>query len=506
MKKEMISNMLSGNEIYHRKMEYTCGICKSDKLPDNIFNKREIKSLLSKFKMNSSDLSSIITKCNCNKNTPKAHKLCALLNVIYNFELKCPDCHADYNLSIHIHNKPFQKACNLIQFILVLLVNIIIYGACAFLVLLPLVIDKEYYNGEEKKIYFVSLCFFAAILFLINTYLTYVTFLMFLVQNPNDSNSYALEVKDINSPNKYKNNDKYYKLLYKFFRDFYKTQIRYLVAKKHKTIFISKGYGSFNKELQEMVIKNNLEREKEMEENNGGEEILGLKINKINKKSNNEKEENNNKNNNVEKSNGNIDNSDISESINKNKEDKNINYNNKISSNNNLSSNLNFVSKKNNDILKDYKNEKKSIEITSKKSISKQSEKSNESLKQKKKQISIEIINTDKSNKQIKNFTTKEEKKNQDSGSNKTKKNSESNNSKKSRNKKIEIESMSSKDMKMNNKKFEESKESFINKKDMKNKMDGDSSMKIKLVNEPNIFNENDNSIFVSTPLHNNGK
>ena len=36
MKKEMISNMLSGNEIYHRKMEYTCGICKSDKLPDNI--------------------------------------------------------------------------------------------------------------------------------------------------------------------------------------------------------------------------------------------------------------------------------------------------------------------------------------------------------------------------------------------------------------------------------------------------------------------------------------
>jgi hypothetical protein len=310
MKKEMINNMLSGNEIYHRKMEYTCGICKSDKLPDNIFNKRKIKSLLSKFKMNSSDLSSIIIKCNCNKTTPKAHKLCALLNVIYNFELKCPDCHADYNLSIHIHNKPFQKACNLIQFILVLLVNIIIYGACAFLVLLPLVIDKEYYNGEEKKIYFVSLCFFAAILFLINTYLTYVTFLMFLIQNPNDSNSYALEVKDINSPNKYKNNDKYYKLLYKFFRDFYKTQIRYLVAKKHKTIFISKGYGSFNKELQEMVIKNNLEREKEMEENNGGEEILGLKINKINKKSNNDKEENN-KNNNVEKSNENMENSDI---------------------------------------------------------------------------------------------------------------------------------------------------------------------------------------------------
>ena len=505
MKKEIINNMLSGNEIYHRKTEFTCGICKSDKLPDNIFNKREIKSLLNKFKMKSTDLSSIITKCNCNKNSPKAHKLCALLNVIYNFELKCPDCHADYNLSVQIHNIPAQKACNIIQLILVLLINIIIYGACAFLILLPLVIDKEYYEGDEKKMYFVALCFFAALLFLINTYLTYVTFFMFLVQNPNDPNSYALDIKDINGPNRNKNNDKFYKLLYKFFRDFYKTQMRYLVAKKHKMIFISKGYGSFNKELQEMIIKNNIECEKKMEEiNNGGDEILGLKINKISKKSRNEKEENN-KSNNIEKSNGNIDNSDISEDSNKNKEDKNINHNNKISSNNNLSSNLNFASKKNNDILKDYKNEKKSIDITSKKSNSKQSEKSNESLKQKKKKIVIEIINTDKTNKEIKNFTTKEEKKNQDSESNKTKKNSESNMSKKSRNKNNEIESMSSKDLKLNNKKFEESKDSFINKKEKKNKMDADSSIKNKLINEPNIFNDNEN-IFVSTPLHNNGK
>ena len=77
--------------------------------------------------------------------------------------------------------------------------------------------------------------------------------------------------------------------------------------------------------------------------------------------------------------------------------------------------------------------------------------------------------------------------------------------SKKSRNKNNEIESMSSKDLKLNNKKFEESKDSFINKKEKKNKMDADSSIKNKLINEPNIFNDNEN-IFVSTPLHNNGK
>ena len=501
----MISNMLSGNEIYHRKMEYTCGICKSDKLPDNIFNKREIKSLLSKFKMNSSDLSSIITKCNCNKSTPKAHKLCALLNVIYNFELKCPECNTDYNLSVKILNIPAKKICNIIKLLLVLLINIIIYGACALLILYPLVIDKEYQNGEEKKMFFISFCFFGALLFLINIYLTYITFVMFLFKNPNDSNDYIMEVKDINDQNKNKNSDKHYKLLYKFFRGFYGTQIRYLVSKKHRIIFISKGYGQFNKELQEIIIKNNIECEKEMEENNnGGEEILGLKNNRINSKSNKEKEKNN-INNNVEKSNGNIDNSDSSEEDNKNKEDKNANYNKKINSNKNINSNLNNTSKKNNDILSGLKNEKNNIDIISEKSKSKISEKSSETLKQNKKKMVIEVINTDKPTKETTNLNSKEERKDQETGSNKTKKNSESNNTKKNRNKKNEIDSMSSRDIKANNKKFEESKESFISKKEEKDKKDGESSNKLNLIEGPNIFNDHID-LSVASPFHNNGK
>ena len=34
--------------------------------------------------------------------------------------------------------------------------------------------------------FFISFCFFGALLFCINTYLTYITFMMFLVKNPND--------------------------------------------------------------------------------------------------------------------------------------------------------------------------------------------------------------------------------------------------------------------------------------------------------------------------------
>ena len=46
MKNYIINNIISGNEVYHRKMEYTCSLCKSDKLSDSIFQKRDIKALL----------------------------------------------------------------------------------------------------------------------------------------------------------------------------------------------------------------------------------------------------------------------------------------------------------------------------------------------------------------------------------------------------------------------------------------------------------------------------
>ena len=66
MKSYIISNIINETEVYHRKMEYTCSICKSDKLPDSLFRKREIKSLISNFKIKETDLSTLINKCNCN--------------------------------------------------------------------------------------------------------------------------------------------------------------------------------------------------------------------------------------------------------------------------------------------------------------------------------------------------------------------------------------------------------------------------------------------------------
>lgn len=63
----IINNLSSKIYVYHRKGEYTCSICKSDNLPQNIFKKKEVKLLLNKFKMKEIDFSTLINKCKCTK-------------------------------------------------------------------------------------------------------------------------------------------------------------------------------------------------------------------------------------------------------------------------------------------------------------------------------------------------------------------------------------------------------------------------------------------------------
>ena len=66
-------------------------------------------------------------------------------------------------------------------------------------------------------------------------------------------------------------------------------------------------------------------------------------------------------------------------------------------------------------------------------------------------------------------------------------------------NKKNDKGSRNSKDK--NNKKIDESKQSLNNNKEERK----ESSNKIQLIDEPNIFNDDDD-LFISTPFHNNGK
>ena len=442
MNKDLVDSLISQNNFSKKKNLNACSICKCDKLPIDLSkkNKIEIKLLLNKFKFKETDLSVMVKKCNCTKNSPKAHKLCILLNILYNFNLKCNECNANYNIVVKQRKNTARKVCNLCSLIIYLFINLVIYAGSVFLILYNLIINKNESNDPERNKLEHVYYFFGGLIFILNTFFIYVTISSIVFNNPEDINDYTIDINDISEPNKNKDSDKFYNLLYKFYRYFYKSQIRFLIGKKHKHIYISKGYGYFNKDLQNLIIKNNIECERENKLNNGGENILN--INKKNNSKNGLNDLQEKIKYSAEKSNGNIENnnlenvkrsSTIIEKENKNnenlkKESKNNTANlpqlkdnivfTKNSNNNN--NNKEELPEKKNELIsnkdkngsevqvkeKEDKKEEKKVEENEEKKVE---EKKEEKIKEKEEEIKekeiekkneknlvIEIINTDK--------------------------------------------------------------------------------------------------------------
>lgn len=286
--------------LYENK-EMICSICKMDKIPLNSIEIKEKKiyEIIPNFGNNNLVPSNLIKKCNCHNNTEKVHKFCLLLNIIFSFDLKCNECKASYNIDISKFKNKYKNICNLISLIFLLLFHLILYAGSILLILFVVLINKN--MKENNKLYHIYF-FFGGALFIINTVLILISFPYFLDKNNKDIYDYFIDVKDINEQNKNdKNLDKFYSLLYKYYRCFYNSQIRYLIGKKQKHMHISKGYGYFNKDLKEYIKKNNeeikLKKEVKNKEdimcNNGGEDILNLNSKKE-QKILNETQKNNN--------------------------------------------------------------------------------------------------------------------------------------------------------------------------------------------------------------------
>ena len=538
MKNDLVDSIITSNNLNSQK---ACSICNCDNIPIDFSksNKRELNILKSKFKLKESDYSKIIKKCNCTKKSPKVHKLCIILNILFNFNLKCSECNSDYNIVITKHINTPRKFLNIFSLIYYLLINFLIYGASAFLIIYPLIIDKNKDNDPEKNKFEHVYYFFGGLIFLLNTFLIFTTISSILYNNPHDIHNYSIDIKDINEPNKYKNTDKYFDMLYKLYRYIYNTQIRFLINKKHKSVYIEKGYGYFNKELKDIIIKNHIECKKEIRLNNGGEDILT--INKNNNKKNTDYKANIN-----EKSNGIIDNkenndendidyvkrsSTLKEEGNKNKENnpketKNntdnlpqVKNNNIFSNNQNIRKNIKKEEEKNNNLIN---NDINGSEITP---------------KENKKKVIIEVINTDKQvnkkenenekltqkeenenkkeNDNINNFSIKEKNSSKISGTSKKSKNNS--NSKKDMirvklDKNLKEEESkndsNSQNLKFKNtdKKYIESTELFKNdNEEIKINVEENKNSKNKINAEPPIFEDNFNFL-ISSPFHNNGK
>ena len=287
----------------NKNKENICFICKCDIIPINIskIKEKKLKNLISKNNIKEFENSSLINKCNCNNNKQKVHKLCLILNIIFNFELKCNECKTNYNISISRKKNDYKNLYNICSCIFLYLFHAILYTVSVFLFLYIHTIKKNIKkNFEDYKLFHIYY-FFGSIIFIINTILLIVTSYNFLDKNNKDVYEYSIDVKDIGEPNKNNiNSDKYYNLLYKYYRYLYNSQIRYIIILKQKSLYISRGLGYFNKELKDYIINNNKEY-KELNLFNKGCDNDILNINKIsNKNFLNEKS----KNNQIEKSNG----------------------------------------------------------------------------------------------------------------------------------------------------------------------------------------------------------
>ena len=234
-----------------------CSICKCERLTINISRIKEsqLKSLLSKIKNEDLNTQYLINKCKCSNNEQFVHKICLLLNIVFNFDLKCNICQSYYNINIEKISNNSKKIINIISFLLMTLFHIILFAASILLIIY--VLKKDNCDFECKK-YLHLYYFFGVILFIINLLLIILNYSNFINKYKVQSYDYLIDILDINAQNSINlTTDKFYSLLYNYYCDFYSSKIEYLINKKHKKLFFSSGYANFNKNIKLLINENN---------------------------------------------------------------------------------------------------------------------------------------------------------------------------------------------------------------------------------------------------------
>ena len=241
--------------LYSYNHKNKCSICNSENISITItkIKNNKLKKIISKIEQEE-----LINKCKCSNEEKNVHKICLLFNIIFNFETKCRQCKSNYNINIDKTINNSKKLCKLFSYLFLTLFHIILFAASVILILYILVIKKDNGDDFEKKKYDHIYIFFGIILFIINIILIPITYAHFIDKNAIDIYDYTINVYDEKEPIKIKNDsDTFYSLLYEFYRYFYDTRIRYLISKKHSSLFFSSGYGNFNKEIKKMMKENN---------------------------------------------------------------------------------------------------------------------------------------------------------------------------------------------------------------------------------------------------------
>ena len=273
-----------------------CAICKQKNLSIDFskIKSYKIKNFINNNRINKEDYSDILKICNCNKNV---HKFCILLNILFNFEIKCPDCNQFYNIKISKVTDNREKCSIICVMVYLTFIHLILYGASVFLLIFNINKSEmnDFKNTSNDK-YIITQYFFAIIIFILNSYLVYKT-----IKSIYNRFKYCykcfININERDSGNKV-DDPKFFEPLYKFYRYFYNDRLSHLICKRNEIFFSNKICN--NKDIQNLIKNNNLEFQTL---SNGYKEYSNYN-NKINEdeqllKINNNKNEKNNINQNV---------------------------------------------------------------------------------------------------------------------------------------------------------------------------------------------------------------
>ena len=232
-----------------------CALCKQKNLSVDFskIKSYKIKNFIDSNRINKEDYSNILKICNCNKNV---HKFCILLNILFNFEIKCPECNQFYNIKITKVTDNKEKCSIICLTVYLAFIHLILYGICVSLLIFN--INKyemnDFKNTSNDK-YIIAQYFFAIIIFIINSYLLYRSIISIL-----DKFKYCfkcfININEKDSGNKI-DDSKYFEPLYKFYRYFYNDRLSHLICKRNEIFFVNKI--CYNKDFQNLIKNNNLE-------------------------------------------------------------------------------------------------------------------------------------------------------------------------------------------------------------------------------------------------------
>ena len=242
------------------KIYKICSICFKSILDLNlnyIKNSKQKEKIKENFK--NIQPTEFIKICNCknlqkdinNDNNLYVHKYCILLKIIYQFEIKCEKCNSYYNLQINKNVDLKKKIYLYIIFLFIYIVHLVIY-LLSIMILFRGVISNKTINLKKYK---CIIFFLIIILLIINSYIFYFSIINNMSQYKRIYN-YTINILNVNNSNL---TNKYYELIYDYYKWFYDKSKKILLIYKHKNYLVNKINYNFNKEIKIFIKENNKE-------------------------------------------------------------------------------------------------------------------------------------------------------------------------------------------------------------------------------------------------------